>query len=186
MGSDASGAQLQARAEQARAAGYVVRDARPADADEIGPVHIQVWREAYAGLMPAEYLAALDPQASAARWAEMLAQPADGVRRLVGVAPAGEVVAIAAAGPSRDDDAPTPWELWAINVLAGHHGTGIADLLMGQLVGTGPASLWVLRGNERAMRFYARHGFRPDGAVKPHEATATTEDRWVRRTAQAG
>ena len=133
--------------------------ARPADAAEIGRVHVQVWREAYAGLMPADYLAALDPQASATRWTEILAQPADGVRRLVGVAPAGEVVAIAAAGPSRDDDAPTPWELWAINVLAAHHGTGIADLLMEQLVGVEPASLWVLRGNERAMRFYARHGF---------------------------
>jgi GNAT superfamily N-acetyltransferase len=175
-----------ARAERARAAGYVVRDARLADAAEIGPVHIQVWREAYAGLMPAEYLAALDPQASAGRWAEMLSQPADGVRRLVGVAPTGEVVAIAAAGPSRDDDPPTAWELWVINVLAAHHGSGIADLLMGQLVGVRPASLWVLRGNERAMRFYGRHGFQPDGAVKFHEATATAEDRWVRRTAQSG
>jgi GNAT superfamily N-acetyltransferase len=169
-------------ADRARSAGYVVRDARPADAAEIGRVHVQVWREAYAGLMPADYLAALDPQASAARWAEMLAQPADGVRRLVGVASSGEVVAIAAAGPSRDDDAPTPWELWAINVLAAHHGSGIADLLMGQLVGVGPASLWVLRGNERATRFYARHGFQSDGAVKLHEETAMAEDRWVRRS----
>ena len=76
-------------AERARGAGYVVRDARPADTAEIGRVHVQVWREAYAGLMPADYLAALDPQASAGRWAEMLAQPADGVRRLVGVSPAG-------------------------------------------------------------------------------------------------
>ena len=173
-------------ADRARSAGYVVRGARPADAAEIGRVHVQVWREAYAGLMPPDYLAALDPQASAARWTEILAQPADGVRRLVGVAPAGEVVAIAAAGPSRDDDAPTPWELWAINVLAAHHGTGIADLLMEQLVGVEPASLWVLRGNERAMRFYARHGFQPDGAVKFHEPTATAEDRWVRCTARSG
>ena len=50
--------------------------------------------------------------------------------------------------------------------------------------GVEPASLWVLRGNERAMRFYARHGFQPDGAVKFHEPTATAEDRWVRRTRQ--
>jgi len=172
-------------ADRARGAGYVVRDARPADAAEIGPVHVQVWREAYAGLMPPDHLAALDPQASERRWADILARPADGVRRLVGVAPAGEVVAIAAAGPSRDDDAPTPWELWAINVLAAHHGTGIADLLMERLVGVEPASLWVLRGNERATRFYTRHGFQPDGAVKLHEATATPEDRWVRRTSQS-
>ena len=60
-------------ADRARDAGYVVRDARPADAVEIGRVHIQVWREAYAGLMPAEHPLALDPQASGGRWAEMLA-----------------------------------------------------------------------------------------------------------------
>jgi hypothetical protein len=50
-------------ADRARRAGYVVRGARPADADEIGRVHVQVWRGAYAGLMPPDYLAALDPQA---------------------------------------------------------------------------------------------------------------------------
>ena len=180
MGTEVRGTQ---GTERARSAGYVVRSARPADAAEIGRVHVQVWREAYAGLMPADYLAALDPEASQRRWADILATPADGVRRLVGIAPSGDVVAIAAAGPSRDDDAPTPWELWAINVLAAHHGTGIADLLMGHLVGVAPASLWVLRGNERATRFYTRHGFQPDGAVKFHEATATAEDRWVRGAA---
>jgi ribosomal protein S18 acetylase RimI-like enzyme len=30
-----------------------------------------------------------------------------------------------------------------------------------------PVSLWVLEGNERAVRFYRRHGFVPDGATKP-------------------
>ena len=51
---------------------------------------------------------------------------------------------------------------------------------MERLVGPGSASLWVLRGNERATRFYARHGFQPDGVEKLHDGTATVEDRWVR------
>ena len=67
-----------------------------------------------------------------------LAQPPDEVRRLVGVAPSGDVVAVATSGPSRDEDAPTPWELWAINILDAHHGSGLADLLMEQLVGDEP------------------------------------------------
>ena len=31
------------------------------DLEEMGRVHVQVWQEAYAGLMPDDYLAALDP-----------------------------------------------------------------------------------------------------------------------------
>ena len=33
-------------------------------------MHVQVWREAYAGLLPAEYLAALDPTFGPTRWRE--------------------------------------------------------------------------------------------------------------------
>jgi GNAT superfamily N-acetyltransferase len=109
-----------------------------------------------------------------------LAQPPDGVRRLVGVAPSGEVVAVAMSGPSRDEDAPTPWELWAVNVLDAHHGSGLSDLLMEQLVGDEPATLWVVQGNERAVAFYQRHGFRADGTTKWDERTGTNEDRMVR------
>ena len=125
------------RAGRAGAAGYVVRDMRLSDAAEVGLVHVEVWRQAYALLMPAEILAALDPQAAVDRWRKTLAQPPDEVRRLVGVAPSGAVVAVATSGPSRDEDAPTPWELWAINILDAHHGSGLADLLMEQLVGVG-------------------------------------------------
>lgn len=168
------------RAERARRAGYVVRDMRLSDAADVGRVHVEVWRQAYAGLMPADYLSALDPQAAAARWQKVLSEPPGDVLRLVGVAPSGEVVAMAASGPSRDDDAPTPWELWAINILADHHGSGLADLLMDQLVGDRPASLWVAHGNERAAGFYARHGFVADGTEKTDGKHGTVEDRMVR------
>jgi GNAT superfamily N-acetyltransferase len=153
---------------------------RPSDASDVGRVHVEVWRQAYALLIPADVLAALDPRAAVDRWKRTLAQPPDEVRRLVGVAPSGDLVAVATSGPSRDDDAPTPWELWALNVLDAHHGSGLADLLIEHLVGDEPATLWVVRGNERAVAFYQRHGFRADGTAKWDERTRTTEDRMVR------
>jgi ribosomal protein S18 acetylase RimI-like enzyme len=175
-GTDAGGG----RGRRAEAAGYVVRGMRPSDAADVGRVHVEVWRQAYAALMRANVLAALDPEAAVERWRKALAQPPDEVRRLVGIAPSGDVVAVAMSGPSRDRDAPTPWELWAVNVLDAHHGSGLADLLMEQLVGDEPATLWVVQGNERAVAFYRRHGFRADGTVKWDERTGTNEDRMVR------
>jgi GNAT superfamily N-acetyltransferase len=153
---------------------------RLSDAADVGRVHVEVWRQAYGLLMPADVLAALDPQAAVDRWKKALAQPPGEVRRLVGVAPSGAVVAVAMSGPSRDEDTPTPRELWALNVLDAHHGSGLADLLMEQLVGDGPATLWVVRGNQRAVAFYQRHGFRADGTAKWDERTGTIEDRMVR------
>ena len=179
--SDAAGG----RGRRAEAAGYVVRDMRPSDATDVGCVHVEVWRQAYASLMPVDILAALDPQAAVERWRKTLAQPPDGVRRLVGVAPSGEVVAVAMSGPSRDEDAPTPWELWAVNVLDAHHGSGLSDLLMEQLVGDEPATLWVVQANERAVAFYQRHGFRADGTAKWDQRTGTNEDRMVRTSPHA-
>jgi GNAT superfamily N-acetyltransferase len=180
MGTSGSSKAGGGRDRRARAAGYVVRDMRLSDAAEVGRVHVEVWRQAYSLLMPADVLAALDPQAAVDRWRQTLAQPPDEIRRLVGVAPSGDVVAVATSGPSRDEDAPTPWELWAVNVLDAHHGSGLADLLMEQLVGDEPATLWVVRGNHRAGAFYQRHGFQADGTAKWDERTGTTEDRMVR------
>jgi GNAT superfamily N-acetyltransferase len=130
--------------------------------------------------MPAEFLAAMDLQASTDRWRELLAQDAGDQRRLVEVTPRGQIVAIATSGPSRDENPPTELELRAINVLAAHHGTGLADLLMDSLVGKHAASLWVLRQNDRARAFYSRYGFQPDGATKVHEPTSMVEERLVR------
>lgn len=156
--------------------------ARPAleDLDEMGRVHVQVWREAYAGLMPADYLAGLDPTLGPARWRERLTSAEGGwwlARDDVGI------VGMATSGPPRDDDAPAPQELYAINVLARAHGTGLADDLMTHAIGDRPAYLWVLEGNDRAVRFYRRHGFTDEGGRKPDPDTGVTELRMARGAA---
>jgi ribosomal protein S18 acetylase RimI-like enzyme len=174
-------ARLQIDVERARHSGYVVREMRSEDAEDIARGHSQVWRETYGDLVPEELLAALD---SEARWQALLAQDPGGKRGLVGLSPGREIVAIATSGPSRDDDPPTELELGAINVLAEHHGTGLGDLLMESLIGRQAASLWVLHDNAWARAFYWRYGFRPDGASKVHAPTSSVEvrltrDRWL-------
>jgi GNAT superfamily N-acetyltransferase len=148
------------RAAAAHAAGYRVRRLETRDMQRTAEVHVQVWREAYADLMPAGYLSGLDPRRLAQRRLEHLTNPhSSEVVDVIGLDPSGEIVAMAVASPGRDDDAPTAWELWAINVLASEHGTGLADLIMKDVVGERAAYLWVLRENERARAFYGRYGF---------------------------
>jgi ribosomal protein S18 acetylase RimI-like enzyme len=147
------------------------------DLEEMGRVHVQVWREAYAGLMPDDYLAALDPTAGPRRWRQRL-ESSEACWRLA--RDETGIVGLATSGPGRDHDAPVPLELYAINVLRRAHGTGLADDLLGHVIGRRAAYLWVLEGNERAMAFYRRHGFADDGGRKPEPDTGTVEIRMAR------
>ena len=153
-----------------------------ADAD--GQVHTAVWQEACAGLMPAGYSAGLSAESAVRKW--RLRLEVDEPDSVLVVATAGEddeLIGFASGGPSRDEDAPAEWELYVINVLATHHGSGVADDLMAAVVRDRAASLWVLEGNGRAQAFYRRHGFAPDGASKVHEGTGTPEIRMLRGAA---
>jgi ribosomal protein S18 acetylase RimI-like enzyme len=146
----------------------------------MGRVHVRVWQEAYAGLMPDEYLASLDPTAAPARWRERIEDPAGGVGWWLARDEEG-IVGMATSGPPRDEDAPVGLELYAINVLRRAHGTGLADDLLAHAIGDRAAYLWVLEGNGRAEAFYRRHGFSDEGGRKPEPDTGAVEIRMVRR-----
>jgi ribosomal protein S18 acetylase RimI-like enzyme len=148
------------------------------DLDELGRVHVQVWREAYAGLLPADYLASLDETSGPKRWRERFGSNAD-----LGWWIARDddgIVGMVTAGPARDDDAPLPFELYAINLLRRTHGSGLADELMAVAVGDRPTYLWVLEGNDRAIAFYERHGFVDEGGRKSEPDTGVLEIRMAR------
>lgn len=93
----------------------------------------------------------------------------------------GAVIGLAAAGATRDPDAPTAWELYSINVVADQQGSGLADDLMQTTAGGRDLTLWVLAENARAQRFYDRHGFRIEGATRMHGVTGAPEMRMIRR-----
>jgi ribosomal protein S18 acetylase RimI-like enzyme len=155
--------------------------ARPTldDADEAGAVHTQVWQEAYAGLMPAAYLASLDPTVAGERRRRRILHPEAGVEEWIARDELG-IVGLVAAGRPRDPDPPQPLELYAINVLRRAHGSGVADDLLAHAIGDRPAYLWVLDGNDRAIAFYRRHGFVDEGGRKPEPDTDLLEMRMAR------
>lgn len=158
---------------------YTIRQPTLEDADQLGQIHVRIWREAYGGLIAQRYLDELDPARSADRWRTMLADPDDTMARLVGVA-GDQLVGFVTVGSARDDDPPTPLELMAINVLASHHGTGLAHRLITEALGDRSAYLWVVGGNERAMTFYRKLGFALDGGTKVDERLEATEHRMTR------
>ena len=65
---------------------WTIEEATVEDAEELGRVHVEIWRQAYAGSMPPAYLAGLDPVAFADEWRGRLADPLPGVVRLRGPA----------------------------------------------------------------------------------------------------
>lgn len=66
-----------------------------------------------------------------------------------------------------------------------YHGSGVAQRLLATALPWGPVHLWVLRGNERAIAFYRRSGFTPDGATKHDPRLGADELRMVRRAARS-
>ncbi|MEO7746749.1 MAG: GNAT family N-acetyltransferase [Actinomycetota bacterium] len=151
--------------------GVRVRRAGVGDAAGIAAVHVASWQRAYRGLMPAELLDALSVPARTQRWAQNLGSTAAGAATFVAEQD-GEVIGFASIGPCRDEDAETAAELWALYLHPRHWGAGHGHVLHAHAVralaatGAADATLWVLTTNQRARRFYERHGWAADGATK--------------------
>lgn len=139
-----------------------VRRASVVDAEALAHLHLDVWDDAYTGLMAQQLLD--DRREKLAerveRWREVLGSGEEST--YVAAGPDG-LVGFASAGPGRDNDVDTELEVKALYVRAAHWGTGVGYALLREAIGDRAAYLWVLAGNERAVRFYERQGFRLDG-----------------------
>jgi GNAT superfamily N-acetyltransferase len=138
-----------------------IRQAVLADAEPLAHLHVDVWDDAYTGLMPQGILD--DRREKVAdrveRWRDILkgreptwvAEDSDGL------------IGFASTGPPRDNDMDDTLELYALYARAAYWGSGVGYALFEVAVGDRAAYLWVLAGNERAIGFYERQGFRLDG-----------------------
>lgn len=153
--------------DRALPAGLAIRRAVPDDAEALGPLHMDVWDDAYTGLMPQEILddrrTKIDRRIE--RWRDILGE--EGATWLA--EDASGLVGFSGAGPGRDNDMDLDLELYALYVRAAYYGTGVGYALFEQAVGDRACYLWVLAGNERAIRFYERQGFRLDGTEDEHD-----------------
>jgi GNAT superfamily N-acetyltransferase len=146
-----------------------LRQPTVADAERLGRMHYASWRDAYTSFLPAEFWGEDTEKRWINSWLTGLASPPrTGPATLIALHD-GEILGFATVGPARPNPtagAPVrELELWSIYVRASEYGSGLADrLLTAVLSEQEPAELWVFEANGRARRFYARHGFRPDGA----------------------
>lgn len=140
----------------------VIRPGVPDDAEPLTHLHLDCWDEAYTGLVPQHLLDArrVDVASRVARWRTNLANGATHV-----AVRAGGLVGFVSAGPGRGER-PVELEVWALYARAAVWGTGVGHALLRTAIGDHPAYLWVLDGNDRAIRFYERQGFRADGATE--------------------
>jgi GNAT superfamily N-acetyltransferase len=150
---------------------FSIREAAPSDAPEFAFSQILAWREAYAGILEAEYLAGMDFERLTRSWARILEDDDQNVRRLA-VTVEGAAVGWSGFGKPRDPVSEGTGEIHALNLLPAYWSRGLGSELFAASVdglramGYERAYLWVADGNDRAHRFYDRHGWRPDGATK--------------------
>ena len=123
-------------------------------------VHWKSWQETYPGIVAQDYLEKLTLEKCeeiAYRWTDNIIVAKDGEN----------VVGFVGYGECRDDDLQNAGEVFAIYVLADYQGLRIGYRLMQeaqeQLAGYARIAVWVLKGNQKAIRFYERYGFRFDG-----------------------
>jgi ribosomal protein S18 acetylase RimI-like enzyme len=146
-----------------------VRPALVSDADAIGVLHVQAWRETYTGLMPAGLLQSLSPVQRAEMWRGWLTR---GARGTYVCEEAQAVVGFGLCGAQRTKTLPNyPGEVYAINILRRAQGRGLGRVLMQTMArslderGLAPMTLLVLSENISARQFYRRLGGRVVGEV---------------------
>ena len=150
--------------------------------DEIrgkGFVHYTSWQQAYRGIVDRDYLDSMSLQKcvdAAYRWLDNILVAKDGE----------DVVGFTGYGKYRDDELTGTGEVYAIYVLEQYWGKGVGHMLMQaalDMIKEYPAvAVWVLKDNARAIRFYEKFGFRPDGREETLTlGTPITEMRMILR-----
>ncbi|SDJ78357.1 Acetyltransferase (GNAT) family protein [Nonomuraea maritima] len=132
------------------------------------------WQKGYHGLLPQPFLDGLHPSQRVPRRKLIIQQAAWPCRGTLVAEDARDVVGFTDLCPTRDDDrdAVEVGEIGSFYVLpaAWRRGVGrelmTAAMLALRAANFSSATLWVLEGNVRAIRFYERMGWQPDGAVK--------------------
>ena len=142
-------------------------------------VHWKSWQETYVGLVNADYLQQMTLEKClkmARKWRDNILVAKDGER----------VIGFVGYGACRDATLDDTGEVYSIYVLKEYHdqkiGYRLMNAAMEQLAAYSRIAVWVLKDNERAIRFYQRYGFVFDGTEQEIVmGTPNTERRMIYR-----
>jgi ribosomal protein S18 acetylase RimI-like enzyme len=158
----------------------MIRKATVNDARAIAEVHVKSWQAAYRGLLPEDFLQSLSVDRREEQWKRGVQNPK---QVLLVYEEENQVVAFCGFAPSRDDDVDktTTAELGTIYALETVWSQGIGKMLWQEAIklmrekGFAEVTLWVLKGNDRAIKFYERQGMIFDGTTKTERLNETPE-----------
>ncbi|MDK8172346.1 GNAT family N-acetyltransferase [Curtobacterium sp. C1] len=158
-----------------------IRVAELDDAEAVAAFQVRAWEQTYRGLVPDTFLDAPSSQDRRARWAGRIRR---GERRVLLASARDVVLGVSSTARTSEPGLPA-MELCTLYVDAAAQGTGMSDQLLDAALGRAAAHLLVFSVNERAKRFYARHGFSRRGEPRTDPGTGLDEERWVRLVSRA-
>jgi ribosomal protein S18 acetylase RimI-like enzyme len=96
---------------------FSIRKAHRDDAAGMAKVHLETWRSAYQGILPADFLDGLSIQTTAEKWRAAFIKMSVDEAIFVAENEAKEIVGIASCGPERSQDPIYQGEIYVLYVL---------------------------------------------------------------------
>lgn len=140
-------------------ADFSIFPCREEHCEDLGKLHVKLWKEAYEHVFSKEFLDSLDPAKRARMWRNNLLEKKQ--MRLV-VSHNDQLIGFCGAGPAREEGMGYRGEIYAIYLLKEYYGRGLATEMMKRMFefltieGYENAYVWVLEDNPRARSFYEK------------------------------
>lgn len=152
----------------------MIRPATSEDSESIVRVNVASWQVGYKDLIPQKILMEISVEERLKRWQR--AWHRDGFKVLVKELNQ-EIIGYCAYGPLRSpaSDKDNIGEIYSLYLLPIHWQQGFGTDLLSyananlKREGFNTLMIWVLEGNQRAIRFYQKRGFQLDGTRKRRE-----------------
>jgi ribosomal protein S18 acetylase RimI-like enzyme len=142
---------------------FAIRRAQAADAEALGRIYVEAWRETYAGTLPDKVLIGMSARRQATRWGRHIAKLRADEIILIALLD-GQPVGFGSAGLSRAGGG--EGEIYTLYVDPNYQGRGVGRLLMDALLealkdkGCESAMLWVVAANPSRFFYEAMGGRR--------------------------
>lgn len=151
----------------------ILREATASDARGIARVHVESWKATYRGLIADEYIDSISYADREQLWAKLINFYEETKQGFLFVASVDdEIVGFVSGGRSRDDSWEFEGEVTGLYILKQYQRMGFGRRLMNAAVsrlleaGVSSMSIWVLEGNDNAIKFYERLGGRRIGTTQ--------------------
>lgn len=134
------------------------------DIDEVSRIYALSWKKAYRGIIPDDYLDAINEK----RWSSRLLTK---TKQLLLAVKDGKIVGVSTYEAARDETMADWGEIISLYLLPTYYRQGIGSKLFNAAVnelnneGYSRIYLWVLEKNLAARRFYEKHGFSFNGDI---------------------